>query len=510
MKRPLHDLIHVAADVCAETDATHTEVAENVLGMTRNQHRRWRRKGLREEGEYKGHEKDDERLRSLTRWLAERDALPAEYKYLLDGEPYSGPADAEEGPLDVLRSELEAVDRQGDPEEADLTGREHYIATKLQQGETIEALVDDLGTRRSVLTQHLKDLKRQGWKVYVDDTAEMVAIEGDNVLRSSEHKGTRTRKANRWWESRHNELVRRFRGLETPDADLAWSDGGEDWVTHQTDLHAGDKVRTDDGRVVYETAMIPDVIDYITDQSLRLARKHGSDYDTAHLLWGGDFVTGEAIYSGQFEDLDAWLDAQVETLATPLVRQVKTFARSPLFDTVQVVAKSGNHGENRASGTSRQANADLILFKLLRIVVAQLREHAGMLDNVNWRIGQVQPYRNFEMRGGRVKGHLRHGQHRRPQAETSARKKEWLATAWDHDPDVIYAGHYHVGGRVPWEGPPILFSGSPKPPASFVEKIGEKGVPTPHREVATAHGMSDDGLTSVFPIDTRYFEGYEL
>lgn len=508
MTYEVHKLIHEAADACRASDGethTHTYVAEEVLGMARNTHRNWRRRDLRERGDYLERNEDEARAAALRSFLG-REAEG-------EGAPYAGPSDAETGeedPLAAVEDLLAGVERGEEPDPGDLTDRERYIATKLQKGATIEGLVDDLGTRRSVALQHLEDLKRQGWKVYVDDTAEMVAIEGDHVLRSSEHKGTRTRKANRWWESRHNELVRRFRGLETPNADLAWSDGGEDWVTHQTDLHAGDKVRTDDGRVVYETAMIPDVIDYITDQSLRLARKHGSDYDTAHLLWGGDFVTGEAIYSGQFEDLDAWLDAQVETLATPLVRQVKAFARSPLFDVVQVVAKSGNHGENRASGTSRQANADLILYKLLRIVVAQLREHAGMLDNVNWRIGQVQPYRNFQMRGGRVKGHLRHGQHRRPQAETSARKKEWLATAWDHDPDVIYAGHYHVGGRVPWEGPPILFSGSPKPPASFVEKIGEKGVPTPHREVATAHGMSDDGLTSVFPIDTRYFDGYEL
>jgi hypothetical protein len=369
--------------------------------MKRDLHRRWRRKDLKDD--YKHYEKDEQRERSLTEWLEEHQA-------------YSGSSDADKDPLRVLQEELKGVEREGEPKEADLTGRERYIATKLQQGETIEALVDDLGTRRSVLTQHLKDLKRQGWKVYVDDSAEMVAIEGDNVLRSSEHKGTRTRKANRWWEMRHNELVRRFRGLETPDATLKRSSGGEDWVVHVTDLHAGDLVRADDGTVVYETDDIPPVLDYITGQALSLAERHDADYDTCHLLLGGDAVTGEAIYEGQFEDLDAWLDRQVEVLVDPLVRMIKALATCDLFDTLQVVTTVGNHGQSRANGTSRQANADLILYKFLRIVVAQLHEHAEMLGNVRFQVGQAEPYRNFPMRGGRLTGHLRHGQHRRPQA----------------------------------------------------------------------------------------------
>ena len=498
MDRSLHEAIHEAADVVERTGHTHTEVAEEVLGMKRNLHRKWRKEELREEGEYQGYEKDEERLRSLTEWLESVEDSS-------EGEPYSGPADAEDDPLSVLEEELGSVDRGDDPSEADLTGRERYIATRLQQGETLEGLVDDLDTRPSVIGQHLKDLKAQGWKVYVDHTAGMVAIEGDNVLRSSEHKGTRTRKANRWWEARHNELVRRFRSLDVPDADLTASGDTEDWVTHMTDLHNGDKVRRDDGTVVYETDDIPGIIDYITDQSLSLARHHSAEYDDAHVLWGGDFVTGEAIYEGQFEDLDAWLDRQIEVLVDPLVRQIKSFSQSGLFNTVQVIAVVGNHGQNRASGTSRQANADLILYKFLRIVVAQLLEHAGILSNVRFRIGQAETYRNFEMRNGRIAGHLRHGQHRRPQAETSARKKDWQATLLDHDFDIAYMGHYHISGRIPWSGPPILSTGSPKPAGEFVERIGERGPKSTFRDIATCHGVSDDGLTAVFPIDTRNY-----
>jgi hypothetical protein len=255
--------------------------------------------------------------------------------------------------------------------------------------------------------------------------------------------------------------------------------------------------------VVYETAEIPAVIEYITQQSLSLASKHGSQYDTAHLLWGGDFVTNEGIYAGQFEDLDAWLDEQHATLITPLIKQIKTFATE--FEQVQIVAQVGNHGQHRASGTSRQANADLILYKSIRNTIAELQRHSDTLGNVRFVIGDATNYKNFEMRGGAISGHLRHGQHRRPQAETSARKKEWLNTLVDHDFDLAYMGHYHISGRIPWDGPPVIVSPSPKPAGEFVERIGGR-MPSQQQGVASCHGVSDQGITGIYPVDTRRYE----
>jgi biotin operon repressor len=389
-----------------------------------------------------------------------------------------------------------------EPDPSDLSDRQRYIAGQLQQGATLPELADDLGEPERVVTARLRDLRDSGWQVYVDESSRSVAIEGDDhTLRSSEHTGTRTRKANRWWERRHNQLVREYRGLEPPTATLD-ADAGEDWVTHLTDLHAGDRVRRDDGSVVYSTEEIPAVIDYVTRQSLGLADRHGADYDTAHLLWGGDFVTNEGIYEGQFEDLDAWLDEQHDTLVDPLLRQLKAFADR--FGTVQVVCMVGNHGEHRANGTSRQANADLILYKHVRNTVAHLREHGDVLDNVQFLIGQAEAYRNFPLRGGRLRGHLRHGQHRRPQAETSARRKEWLGTLLDHEFDVAAMGHHHVSGRIPWDGPPVICSASPKPAGEFVERLGGR-TPSEHQDVATVFGVSDEGLTTVFPLDTRNY-----
>ncbi|OYR82542.1 hypothetical protein DJ84_10105, partial [Halorubrum ezzemoulense] len=263
-----------------------------------------------------------------------------------------------------------------DPDPSDLNDDERVIARELQTGvDDIDALADDLDERPGVITQRLRDLRERGWQVYVDESADHVAIEGDSTLRSSEHIGTRTRKANRWWEQRHNELVREYKGLEDVPSTTQYDThpDNEDWVLHLTDVHAGDFVRQDDGTVVYEPDLIPDVIDYATRRSLHLADVHDATYDTAYVLLGGDLVTGEGIYEGQLAngDVQAFMDEQIDLLHDPLLRLVDAYAER--FDEVVIVCQIGNHGDIRADGTSKQANADLITYKNLRNTVAALR-----------------------------------------------------------------------------------------------------------------------------------------
>jgi len=397
---------------------------------------------------------------------------------------------------------INTLDGEGDdPEREQLTEREEYIYRSLPKSRA--ALAADLDVAEPVVDAHISAIDEKGWPLEDDGEGNYLALDHD-TLRSSEHKTQTTRAANRWWQRRHDELLHEFQRLDAPRARGFDADGSEDWVTHMTDLHAGDIVRRDDGRVVYETDEIPRVIDYITRQSLALADKHNSEYDTAHVLWGGDFITNEGIYEGQFENLDAWLDEQHDVLVDPLVRQLKAFAER--FPRVQVVCQVGNHGNHRASGTSKQANADLILYKTIRNTISQIQKYGSSeFDNVEFVIGQAKPYRNFEMRGGDIKGHLRHGQYRKPQAETSARQNQWRATLQDHEFDIAYMGHYHISGRIPWGGPPIFVTSSPKPAGEFVETLGGK-TPSDYQGVATAHGVSDDGLTTSFPIDTRHYE----
>ncbi|MFC7323229.1 hypothetical protein ACFQMF_01415 [Halorubrum rutilum] len=425
-------------------------------------------------------------------------------EWFVDGSPgwKASAADQDDGDDD------EDTTFPEEPDPSDLTERERYILHQLQTATDTEELAEDLGESPSVVESYFQTLEAKGWQIYHDETADLFEIEGDHTLRSSEHKGTRTRKANRWWEKRHNELVKAWKRIDTPEIETTATDGNEDWVVHMTDLHAGDLVRGYDDSVVHQSEDLPPIIDYITDRSLALKEKHGSAYDTAYLLWGGDFVTNEGIYEGQHENLDQWLDEQTDTLHPPLMRQVKAYSQA--FDNVVIICQAGNHGDIRASGSSKQANADLLLYKSIRNAVGELAE-VGYCENVGFNIGRAGSPTPFWLRDGAIHGQLRHGQDRKPQAETSSRKKEWLSTVVDslnfgQAVDIIWMGHYHVSGRIPWNGPPIFVTASPLPVGEYPRKLGEvDGLNEP--DIATCHGVSDDGVTGVFPIDPRKFDG---
>jgi len=404
------------------------------------------------------------------------------------------------------------VDPDADPDASDLTDRERYIAGELETGATVDSLAEDIGERETVVTQHLRDLRSSGWQIYVDETAGMVTLEGDHALRSSEHKGTRTRKANQWWEKRHTSLVRDFHDLPTPSADLTQTDSSEDFIHVIGDIHAGDEVLTPDRTNVYGEKTVPAIVRYDTRKSLELYDYHGVDCDVAHLLWNGDFITNEGIYSGQFEDLDAWLDQQHDMLMEPLIEQVKAYSEE--FETVNVICQVGNHGKSRASGTSKQANADLILYKSIRNAIAAVIKYSNgeAFNNVNFQIGQARPYTNFPIRGGKLRGHLRHGQDRKPQATTRAGSDEWTTTLMNHRFDVAFLNHHHISGRIPWDGPPVIASGTPKPPSDFVDRIAASTSMDPReqtREIAHCVSVADHGVTGVYPVKTHDFDYVE-
>lgn len=398
-----------------------------------------------------------------------------------------------------------------EPSENNVTETERFILSELQEGTTVDELSNSLDKKKSIVNTHLSDLRRDGWEIYRDETSKLVTLHGDHAVRSSEHKGTRTRKANRWWEKRHSRLVQEFKALDTPTAEKDHSTGSEDWVHLLGDVHAGDKVKTPDRTNVYGKETIPRLINYDTRKSLELAEYHGAQYDTAHLCYLGDMVTNEGIYEGQFEDLDAWLDEQHDMMMEPLIAQIKAFAEK--FKTVNVICQVGNHGNSRASGTSRQANADLILYKSLRNSIATALRYGGeTFSNVSFTIGQARPYTNFKLRGDKLRGHLRHGDDRTSQATTRKGSDEWGKTLRSHEFDVACMGHHHVSGRIAWPGPPIFVNGTPKPPSDFVDRIAAEHSLDPReqvREISYCFGVADHGVTGSYPVKTHDFSYVE-
>jgi hypothetical protein len=51
----------------------------------------------------------------------------------------------------------------------------------------------------------------------------------------------------------------------------------------------------------------------------------------------------------------------------------------------------------------------------------------------------------------------------------------------------------------------VFITGTPKPAGEYPRKLGEMTGPG-RTEIAHCHGLSDDGITGVFPIDERNLE----
>ncbi|RLM81308.1 hypothetical protein DVK05_09940 [Halorubrum sp. Atlit-8R] len=401
------------------------------------------------------------------------------------------------------------VDPEADPDASDLTDRQRVIAHELQTGATIDDLASRVNERRPIVAEHVRDLKRQGWQIYHDDTADRYAlVDDDHTVRSSEHIATRSRKANRWWERTHNRLQRDYGALkDVPDVDDGGDSAGESIVFGLGDLHIGDRIRRpSDGVEVYNTPIAVGKAEYTAREAIDFAEDRDREYDVGWILLKGDLITCEAIYEGQWENLDRFLNGQLDAGADAGLRIVSAFAE--YFDKVNIICQTGNHGEIRANGSSRQANADLLLYERLRNIIGVIQEHGNALQNVRMSIGEPGRFYDFTMRSGSIKGHLRHGDDDKPQSETRAGSDQWRGRVLTHKFDVAWMGHHHSYGRFTVNDSDVFVTSSPKPPGDYAEKLAAGGeaamdAEAVTRKIAVVHGVNDDGVTDVRAIDTR-------
>lgn len=329
-------------------------------------------------------------------------------------------------------------------------------------------------------------------------------IDEERVRRvSTKHTGTKTKEANNWATEAERAVLRRLKRHDPLVATPTPDPTHEDVVAHLTDVHMGDVVEDERGREVFNPEIAETLVDHFSEKVVELTETHSpaEGVDTCHLLWGGDMLTNENIYDGQAHDIQLMLADQMSAIVNCLTKQAVTLANH--FDTLQIIAQPGNHGKTRASGVSKQANMDLICY---RWVEDRLAERG--LENVNFKHSEATFYRNFKLRGGEWRGHLRHGQDAYEHIDaTSASKKKWRGWREEHRFDLAYFGHYHqrVSGDV-MNQYPVMMSPSMKPGDEFASKIGSPDV-SAHRQLGTVHGCSDERpLTWKYTVDDRSLE----
>ncbi len=368
---------------------------------------------------------------------------------------------------DLTESQLEAV--------------QCLPATSKQVGDELGISVDAAGKR-------LKRAAEDGHPVHRDDDG-LWTWNGEKDLhrKKTHHTGTITRKINNALTDDEAGIKSLLNSVEPATATQDPEPGNEDLVIFFTDWHIGDRVTDDRDRVTFDTEIAIRRVRSIVKQALehkRRAEAH-TEFDTVHVCCNGDLVTGNGIYSTQWEDLDhgiaSTLKDQINTAAELLMWIVKTLAEE--FDTVQVISNPGNHGENRADGTSKEANADINVFSRVDFGVRQ-----SEYDNIHFEFHDSVSYTNFKMRGGKMRGHMRHGQECQAHAgATSASKRDWRGWLNMHDFNIALRGHYHEAKVERVLGKPIVMGGSIKPPSDFEESISTWGGPG-----AVMFGVSDE------------------
>lgn len=375
--------------------------------------------------------------------------------------------------------------------EEDFTEAQLEVLHKLP--DTRGNIAEELGISRRAVRGRMKGVEETGGQLERDRNDVWYWAGEENLHRiTSRHKTTVTKKANAYLTELEAELKQFFKRHEPATAAIQTTESHEDVVIHLTDNHFGQIRYNDRGEQIFNTDIAERRVRKIIQTALRLIKRHrdaGWQFDNCHLLLGGDAVTNENIYDHQPYNIDRTLDEQIHVAAECYYRQVERLARE--FETVQVVTQVGNHGEIRASGQSKQANADDIAYGRLDAMV-RISPH---LDNVHFVRNDSTNYVNFRMRGWR--GHLRHGQDSLVHIGTSSGKKRWLQWLTQHDFDIGFRGHYHEFKVEQVHDCPVIMSGSICPPGDYEESLAEWSSPG-----ATIMGVSDERpMTWFYPID---------
>jgi len=343
---------------------------------------------------------------------------------------------------------------------------------------------------------------------------------GDSEVKknlSSYHMGTITKRANNWLSREEDRLRHELEKVEIPDKPPDPDPSNEDVVLAISDLHFGDMVEDLSDGIKHNTDLVEMYVDHAFDKAFELIerqRQGGVEIDTLHVNLNGDIVTNENIYEGHFEVLDAFLDEQkdrsVECLEQNLLRAAGQFER------VQVNCQVGNHGDDRASGSTKQANADLHVYRELakrfatrRDELRDLLERAPDEAETGWIEESLECYESFsfnfnnaklmtkvQLRGGEWEGLLTHGQDMYEQISgTAASDNNVKSLMLDRETqfDIAWCGHYHSARKVNVMGRPIMRTASPKPPDGWAKaKTGAGQAPNTVHRIATLHGVSDD------------------
>lgn len=395
---------------------------------------------------------------------------------------------------DVPIDEVVELSEKGEEEEfelSDLTDREQYLLQTVLPA-SLEEIADELKVPKRVADTHIEELQAEGVPVKYDEQNDAYYIHDPQIKRKigSRTMGTITKKANNWLAATEDVQRRQARSIEPVIAVQEPEGGNEDIVASLSDLHVGQNVTDEDGKIIYGEDEWREAVRQFTHECISIPERMLHDtieFDTFHLLLNGDMVTNENIYEHQPEDIGAYLAEQIDIAVEELAELVITLAKR--YDKLNVVCQVGNHGEMRATGQTRQANADLFVYRELKRII-----HYSGYDNINFVVGDATAYKTWQLRGGEWNAFATHGEQAYEQitgtSASDSQMRNWLS-GLPRQPDVMYLGHYHEYRYVEVDGVPAIRVPSPKPGGVYEFEIGKLQARNAIPKLGYIHGVSD-------------------
>jgi len=389
------------------------------------------------------------------------------------------------------------VDGRDEPDEQDDAGNDlpKLDSTQATVVRELPATIEEIGDAVDEVGPHtaLDLLRDDGVTVRFDESAGKfyLADERSEQLRSQTHLSlsAKTKRAKAALREERAILDRR------PSTTPLSIDGFETDPSKETmiagigDLHFGDIVKDDRGRLTYDRDIVHDAVKTFAAKVIQHKRQWGSEFDECVIPILGDIATGTEIYDTQKTEIESLLARQIQDGSQALTTLVATLREH--FDAVRVFGVVGNHGFQSASA-ARGSNTDLACYYWMRDA---LRREG--YDDVEITIGEHSHHLNFDVRGWRF--HIRHGQDGQQQVDETARSEaDWRGWRDKHKFDVALRGHYHVPS-MHWvlNRYPVVSLPSAKPGGEFADRIGspDASAPADHvteRKLGYCFGVSEE------------------
>jgi predicted phosphodiesterase len=380
-------------------------------------------------------------------------------------------------------------DGDTEPDLPELDGRQRTVI------KTLPATVDEIEQAVDRLDGHaaLDLLRNDGIEIRYDPGAGKYYIADDRSeqLRSQTHLSL-TAKTKRAKDALREEKALLDRLPDTTPLSIEGFEpdpGKETMVAAIGDLHFGDLVKDDRGRLTYDREIVHDAAETFARKVVRHKQQWAAEFDECVLPILGDIATGTQVYDTQREDIADLLAQQIKDGSQALTTIVSTLREH--FEAVRVYAVVGNHGF-QSPNAARGSNTDLTCYYWMQDA---LRREG--YDDVEVTIGEHSHHLNFTVRDWRV--HIRHGQDSQQQVDETARSEaDWRGWRDKHKFDIGVRGHHHVPS-LHWvlNRYPVVSVPSPKPGGEFADRIGDPDASAPadretERKLGYCFGVSDD------------------